>query len=76
MSLAEEVRLSRSLPEHQRARQIREAAGLGVSRIATEVGVSRQTLTLWEAGKRRPRGEARLRYARVLAELENAIQAA
>jgi DNA-binding transcriptional regulator YiaG len=74
MSLAEEARLIRALPDHARAREIREAAGIGVTRLAAELQVSRVTLAHWESGKRRPRGDARLRYARVLSELESVIE--
>lgn len=76
MTLAEEARLIRALPDHARAREIREKAGIGVTRLADELQISRMTLTQWESGKRQPRGDLRLRYARVLAELESVIEAA
>lgn len=76
MTLAEEVRLNLSLPEPARAREIREAAGIGVTRLADELQISRVTLHSWESGRKRPRGDFRLRYARILAELETAIEAA
>lgn len=54
---------------------IRIAAGVSQQRMATELGVHRMTLLRWENGTRRPRGDARVNYAQLLAELQKAIAA-
>jgi DNA-binding transcriptional regulator YiaG len=48
------------------ARQTRTAAGFSQSEIAEVTGVSQATISAWESGRRRPRGDAGLRYARLL----------
>lgn len=50
-------------------RQIRENARLSVAEMATAIGTDRPTLSRWETGKRRPRGDAAVRWALILAEL-------
>jgi DNA-binding transcriptional regulator YiaG len=70
--LAEEVRAARRLPAPTMARAIRIAADVSQERIAAELGVHRVTVARWEAGARRPRGQLRLRYAGLLAELREA----
>jgi DNA-binding XRE family transcriptional regulator len=52
-----------------RARQTRTSAGITQAELAAATGVSQTTIALWEAGRRRPRGTAALRYARVLRRL-------
>lgn len=76
MTLIEEAKLLAGMPAPAEARRIREAAGIGVGRLAEEVGVNRVTINFWETGKRRPRGAARVQYARVLAELKSIVEAA
>ncbi|TQK19103.1 helix-turn-helix protein [Microbacterium sp. SLBN-154] len=76
MTLIEEAQLLKALPTPAEARRIREAAGIGVGRLAAEVGVNRVTINMWETGKRRPRGEFRIRYARALADLKHVLEAA
>lgn len=51
------------------ARRLRVEAGLSQSEIAREVGVTSSAVALWESGKRVPRGEAAVRYAKVLESL-------
>lgn len=51
------------------ARAIRERAGLSLAELAAEIGVDRSTLWRWETRRRRPRGEAALRYLALLEEL-------
>lgn len=58
------------------ARATREAAGLSQGEVAAAVGVSPAAVALWEAGQRRPRGEAGAAYGRLLRELEEANAAA
>lgn len=69
LSLSDEARISRQLPSPEKAREIREAAGISGTRLAQAVGVHPNTLCRWEAGTRRPRGALRLAYAAALAEL-------
>jgi len=52
-----------------KARQARIDAGLSQAEIAAVAGVNQTTIALWELGRRRPRGEAALRYARLLRRL-------
>lgn len=73
MTLIEEIRTIRSLPPPHRARQIRVLSGVTQQRLADEIEVHRVTLAKWEAGAAVPRGEARLRYAQVLAELQREL---
>jgi DNA-binding transcriptional regulator YiaG len=50
-------------------RQIRVAARLSISELATACGVDQSTLWRWEQGKRLPRGKHAVRYADVLDSL-------
>ncbi len=59
----------RSLTRTGRAREIREAAGLSIGEVAASLGVSVPAVWRWERDLRTPRGEAALRYARLLEEL-------
>ncbi len=52
------------------ARRRRIKARLSQAEVAEDVGVTRTAVSLWERGLRRPRGQAALRYARLLATLE------
>jgi DNA-binding XRE family transcriptional regulator len=49
-----------------RARELRVRAGLTQAEVAGAVGVSRETVNLWEHGKRVPRTARALRYGRFL----------
>ena len=51
------------------ARAVRLAADLSLREVAAQIGVAPSTLSRWENGERRPRGEAALRYAHLLEEL-------
>ena len=51
------------------ARHIREEAELSLSEMAKAAKVHTTTVHRWETGSRRPRGEAALRYLRVLEDL-------
>ena len=57
------------------AREIRDAARITQAEIAMECGVTDQAVALWEAGKRTPRGEPALRYARLLDQLRQRLPA-
>lgn len=63
--LAEAVRLSRT----GEARQVREAAGLGVSDVARACGVSPSAVSRWETGARTPKGAAAVAWARLTRSL-------
>lgn len=52
------------------ARRLRLAAGLSLREVAREVGVAVPTVLRWETGERQPRGNAALRYARLLEALK------
>jgi DNA-binding transcriptional regulator YiaG len=48
------------------ARKLREQAGLSQEEIADAIGVTRACVSRWEAGARRPTGDAAQRYAQLL----------
>jgi DNA-binding transcriptional regulator YiaG len=54
------------------ARGLRVDAGLTQSEVGSACGVKGETVCRWEIGDRRPQGLPALRYARLLAELEDA----
>lgn len=57
------------LPAPEAAAAIRQAAGATQDDVAAELGVHRVTVARWENATRRPQGELRERYARLLDEL-------
>jgi transcriptional regulator with XRE-family HTH domain len=59
----------RAKTEAGTARSLRVAAGLSLREVAAELGVGPSTLFRWEAGERRPRGKAAIRYAELLEAL-------
>lgn len=52
------------------ARQRRIDGGLHIGEMASAVGADPATVWRWENGKRSPRGERAVRYAKILASLE------
>lgn len=60
------------LPPQRQRRQLREAAGLSRSNLATIVGVSPESIYNWEKGGE-PQGLHRRAYAAALSELEHAV---
>jgi len=52
-----------------RAREARVAAGFSQAELGEVVGVHQCTIHGWETGRRRPHGEAGVRYARLLDKL-------
>jgi DNA-binding transcriptional regulator YiaG len=52
-----------------RGARLRLAAGISQGELAAAIGVSAPTLSRWEAGDRRPRGDAAVAYARELRKL-------
>lgn len=73
VTLADEVRLMAGLPAPPARAAIRRRARVTHERLAAELGVHRLTVIRWENGTREPRGDRRLRYARLLAELREAV---
>jgi transcriptional regulator with XRE-family HTH domain len=71
MDVADAVQLAqvRSLTESGLARSIRLAARLSIRDVAATVGASPAAIYRWENGTRSPRGEAALRYGKLLARL-------
>jgi transcriptional regulator with XRE-family HTH domain len=67
----EEVRLRR-LTRPERAKAIREAAGVSQAAVARSLGVHRQTIAKWEGGDRHPQRNLLRRYADLLHKLEAA----
>jgi DNA-binding transcriptional regulator YiaG len=65
------IRLARvrKLCETGAARAIRESNGLSLTEAAAGAHVDRSTVFRWEAGQRRPHGDAALRYLALLEEL-------
>jgi DNA-binding transcriptional regulator YiaG len=49
-----------------KARQLREGAGISQAEVAAAVGVTRACVSRWEAGARKPGGQAAQRYAQLL----------
>lgn len=54
------------------AKKIRQDAGLTMGQVAAVVGVGESTVSRWEGGSRKPRGEHALKWAALLNELERA----
>lgn len=52
-----------------RARTMRERAGWSQGELAAAIDTTEASVSRWESGDRRPRGELGLAYARLLAEL-------
>ena len=59
------------LPSPKERRRLREAKSLSQADVAARVGVTRETVRSWEAGRSSPRGRRREVYTRLLAELAN-----
>ena len=60
------VRLKRELPTPEECHRIRLAAQVSSEAVGTEVGVTGQTIRLWERGRRRPTGDHLARYIAAL----------
>lgn len=72
VAVLRERRKSRNLPERLLRRQIRERAGASQSEVAAACGVSSYAVYCWEKidGRIEPSGTNRVKYKRVLGELE------
>lgn len=64
-----ELAIIRSRAASGEARQLRLRARLSLSEVADHCGAVTTTVSRWESGERRPRGEAGLKYARLIAQL-------
>lgn len=64
--LSSVVAARRKLPPPAVRRLLRETAGVSLAQVARAVGVSKQCVSQWELGSRRPSGERLERYIAVL----------
>lgn len=65
---------ARALAASGEARQIRQAAGLSMSDIAADIGVTDSAVYRWERGERVPRGRAGADYAALLLRLRELLE--
>lgn len=75
MDLAHHARVANSLPTPEKARLIREAAGISQTQLAEAIGVHRMTILRWENGERRPRGLHLTAYCAALQEMRQGVLA-
>ncbi|MGP8000168.1 MAG: hypothetical protein ACLPKI_23055 [Streptosporangiaceae bacterium] len=75
-TLLEEARLAVSLPDPALRMAIRRRAHVSRERIAMELGCHVISVARWERGTRDPHGDLRLRYARLLEQLNKVATAA
>jgi transcriptional regulator with XRE-family HTH domain len=64
--LTQRLQVRRRLPPPQVRRALRLAAGASQADVGEVVGVTRQSVSLWEAGSRTPRGRNLDVYLEVL----------
>ncbi|WP_306321060.1 MULTISPECIES: helix-turn-helix domain-containing protein [unclassified Streptomyces] len=62
------------LPPPKERRRLREAGSLTRDQVAEKVGVTRETVRRWEAGRTNPKGLKRETYAKFLAELASVAE--
>ena len=62
--------VTRRMAADGEGRQLRLAARLSLAEVAAAVDVDTSTIWRWEQGRRRPRGEAALRYGHFLRALQ------
>jgi DNA-binding transcriptional regulator YiaG len=70
--LSRRIKARRELPPPEVQRALRRGAGASLADVAQVVGATRQAVSLWEWGKRRPRGEQLEAYLEVLRVLRDA----
>jgi transcriptional regulator with XRE-family HTH domain len=63
------VARARRATQDGRARSVRVAAGLSQHEVGTACRVTAAAVSRWETGERLPRGDAAVRYARLLDRL-------
>jgi DNA-binding transcriptional regulator YiaG len=66
---AERLARARHIAASGEARRCRQQAGVTLHEIAEDLGVNTMTVWRWENGKRRPRGEAALKYVALIDKL-------
>lgn len=69
-----EVTRMRDLVHGGLVRSIRLGAGLSLSEVARECGVTNSAVVHWEKGRSLPRGEVAVRYSQLLLALERVAQ--
>lgn len=69
----EDLLFAREAVRSGRAASTRKAAGLSQREVADAVGVTGTAVSLWESGKRTPRGAVGRAYGRLLRELERRV---
>ncbi|WP_308405161.1 helix-turn-helix transcriptional regulator, partial [Streptomyces sp. B93] len=65
-ALLASVTIDDGLPPPPERKQLRRKARLNQTQVAQAVGVSRETVSAWEAGRWEPTGDARTKYRRLL----------
>jgi len=60
------IAMVRRLAANGSARAIREAAGLSISEVARDLGVTPSAVSRWERGLRRPHGQPATDYLKIL----------
>ena len=73
MNLIEHARAASNMPAPEKARLIREAAGVTQTQLAESLGVHRMTILRWESGERRPRGLYLAAYSLALREMREGV---
>jgi DNA-binding transcriptional regulator YiaG len=75
-TLLEEVGLAVSLPDPAARMAIRRRTHVSRERMAAELGCHVISVARWERGTRNPRGDLRIRYARLLRLLDEVATSA
>ncbi|MEU0250043.1 helix-turn-helix domain-containing protein [Streptomyces sp. NPDC006235] len=65
-ALLKEASPADGLPEPAERKRLREAGSLSQERVAQALGVRRETVSAWEAGRSEPRAPQRAAYIRLL----------
>ncbi|MFF5980177.1 helix-turn-helix transcriptional regulator [Streptomyces olindensis] len=65
-ALLKEASPADGLPEPAERKRLREAGSLSQERVAETLGVRRETVSAWEAGRSEPRQPKRAAYIRLL----------
>ncbi len=65
-----EIAKARALARNGEAQAIRERNHLTITEVAKEIEVSTSTVMRWEKGERSPRGDAALRFGRLMHKLD------
>jgi transcriptional regulator with XRE-family HTH domain len=73
MNRVDAVVRGRVLALSGRGREIRLALGLSLADVAQEVRCDKSSVSRWETSRHAPRGEAAVRYARLLDRLERQV---